>query len=207
MYNIYYNDACIFLLNCPPDQEKNYDLVFPFRGKKKHIFPVVDLLEKNSRPLNIVMWHEDVTMLWNAFQSVFVKVEAAGGIVSNASGQWLFIQRLGYLDLPKGKCDSGETHARTAVREVMEETGLMEITLGTEAANTYHIYKSTKTRYLKHTVWYYMFTNTEDGLVPQSEEGITALCWMTPQEYLNSPQAKYRSLTEMIIPLTEGFQS
>lgn len=205
MYNIYYNDACIILLNCPPHEEKNYDLVFPFRGKKKHIFPVVDLLEKNSKPLKIVLWHDDVKQLWEAFQSVFVKVAAAGGIVRNASGKWLFIQRLGYLDLPKGKCDPGETHAQTAVREVMEETGLKEITIGSEAADTYHIYKSGKTRFLKHTVWFYMYTDTVDGLIPQSEEGITALFWMTPQEYINSHCAKYRSLTEMIIPLTEGF--
>ncbi len=54
---------------------------------------------------------------------------AAGGLVLNEKGEVLFMFRKGKWDLPKGKLDPGETMDACALREVMEETGLVQVEL------------------------------------------------------------------------------
>ena len=41
----------------------------------------------------------------------------------------VFIFRRGKWDLPKGKSDIGETNKQTALREVIEETGIKELVI------------------------------------------------------------------------------
>jgi 8-oxo-dGTP pyrophosphatase MutT (NUDIX family) len=47
----------------------------------------------------------------SAFFSFFKQVDAAGGLVKNEKGEYLFIHRLGYWDLPKGKIDGKDKKA------------------------------------------------------------------------------------------------
>lgn len=49
---------------------------------------------------------------------------SAGGLVLEEGYILLVRNRNGYWGLPKGHCESGETLAETAAREVQEETGL-----------------------------------------------------------------------------------
>ncbi|MBO5844060.1 MAG: NUDIX domain-containing protein, partial [Bacteroidales bacterium] len=51
-----------------------------------------------------------------------IHVPAAGGLVQNEKGEYLFIFRNNHLDLPKGHKEEGENLEVTAVREVEEET-------------------------------------------------------------------------------------
>ena len=51
-------------------------------------------------------------------------VNAAGGLVHNAKGQYLMIRRNDIWDLPKGHQEKGEEISQTALREVFEETGI-----------------------------------------------------------------------------------
>ena len=55
---------------------------------------------------------------------------AGGGVVTNEHGDLLMIFRRGKWDLPKGKLDKGETIEACALREVTEETGVQNLTLG-----------------------------------------------------------------------------
>ena len=57
------------------------------------------------------------------------QILAAGGLVTNAQGEILWIFRRGFWDLPKGKLDDGETIQSCAIREVEEETGIQNIKL------------------------------------------------------------------------------
>src|SRR5438552_3388516 len=59
-------------------------------------------------------------------------IEAAGGIVKNTDGAYLFIYRLDKWDLPKGKIEKGEKTKEAAVREVEEECGITVTRLGTK---------------------------------------------------------------------------
>ena len=85
----------------------------------------------------------DVTAPSGPLQGVTV-VEAAGGVVWRRSPagelEVLLVHRPRYDDwtVPKGKLDAGEDHARAALREVEEETGL-RCKLGGELPSTSYV--------------------------------------------------------------------
>ena len=69
------------------------------------------------------------------------QIIAAGGLVTNAQGEILWIFRRGFWDLPKGKLDEGETIQSCAIREVEEETGVGKLSITQKLQKTYHIFK------------------------------------------------------------------
>lgn len=112
----------------------------------------------------------------------FKKITAAGGIVFSSQNKILMIFRNGKWDLPKGKNEKNEKPEAAALREVEEECGLKNIMLKDKAAITYHIYETDKNKVLKQTHWYLMKYNGDEKPVPQTEEGISKVCWMSPPE-------------------------
>ena len=133
------------------------------------------------------------------FNSMFTRIEAAGGIVRNQGGAYLFIQRLGCWDLPKGKLNKGELVANAALREVTEETGLTRLKITKQLPSTFHIYTDRKGReILKETYWFEMFCKEEQTLVPQLEEDITEARWFTQSELDTPIQNTYASIKELL---------
>lgn len=110
------------------------------------------------------------------------KIIAAGGIVENEDAKILFQFRRGKWDLPKGKWDEGETIEECAVREVEEETGLKNINRKNLIGKTIHYYKENGKEIEKETYWYAMSIKGHQELIPQLEEGITALDWVGENE-------------------------
>lgn len=108
-------------------------------------------------------------------------IKAGGGLVLNESGEVLMIFRNGVWDLPKGKWDAGETISECALREVEEETGVSNIQLGSFLAITRHFYADHQGWVLKETYWYMMLAPNQT-LVPQTEEGISEVCWVAPSD-------------------------
>ena len=100
-------------------------------------------------------------------------------MVENDQHGILFIFRRGKWDLPKGKIDEGETPEQAALREVGEECGLKELELGALIATTFHTYLLKDKRILKKTFWYEMSSDSKVELVPQTEEDIEKVAWMT----------------------------
>lgn len=116
-----------------------------------------------------------------SFKAIFGKVrliKAAGGLVKNGKGAYLFIYRLGKWDLPKGKVDDGERMKAAAVREVEEECGIRVDYLGPKLLTTYHMYNFKGELALKKTNWYEMGVNKVPKLVPQVDEDITKAIWL-----------------------------
>ncbi len=109
-------------------------------------------------------------------------IVAAGGIVENEKGEILFQFRRGKWDLPKGKLDEGETIEQCAVREVEEETGISGIELGELIGITKHLYTHKGIEIEKETHWYAMKITGEPKLIPQLEEDITELKWVSEHE-------------------------
>jgi 8-oxo-dGTP pyrophosphatase MutT (NUDIX family) len=107
---------------------------------------------------------------------------AAGGLVQNNEGAILMIFRRGFWDLPKGKLDAGESIPECAEREVMEETGLQTITLGSFICMTTHAYFDTwlQKDVVKETHWYAMKASSmlPETLIPQIEEDIEKIEWV-----------------------------
>jgi len=128
------------------------------------------------------------------------KIVAAGGLVVNEKNEMLFIFRRQHWDLPKGKLDEGETIEACAVREVQEETGLKNVELVSFLCKTYHEYfdKWIKEEVIKESWWYLMKSDSSEILIPQTEEDIEKIIWVTENTvgfYLNH---SYPSIKEVV---------
>lgn len=131
------------------------------------------------------------------FSKEFILVEAAGGLIKNKTGQYLFIFRHGKWDLPKGKLDKGELPDAAAVRECREECGIHQIDLKEFLTHTYHIYFFKKGWALKKTHWYLM-ESEEKNPVPQLEESITEVAWKNTGEIPAMLVNTYRNITDVL---------
>jgi len=130
---------------------------------------------------DIYIFCQNLTENFKEFSTHFIFIEAAGGLINNDKGEYLFIYRHNKWDLPKGKLEKNEVPEKAAVRECQEECGLKKITLNNFLLNTYHIYAFKKGWALKKTYWYRMLCN-ETNLVPQLEESITEVAWKSKIE-------------------------
>lgn len=126
-------------------------------------------------------------------------VRAAGGIVTRDDGKMLLILRNNRWDLPKGKVEAGETLLQAALRETFEETGvkanLSPLSSHISPIKTYHIFNLYGGWHLKQTSWFPM--TVADGSTigkPQQEEGITAVEWVTPDEWHRRLEGSYGTL-------------
>jgi 8-oxo-dGTP pyrophosphatase MutT (NUDIX family) len=135
---------------------------------------------------------------WNNFISNYKLVEAAGGLVKNQNGDWLFIYRNGMWDLPKGKLEKGESIEECAVREVAEECGIDEPTIIKSLSTTYHSYTLKGERILKPTYWYLMNSTDTSQLIPQKEEGITDVKWISTDEAKKLGQSCFGSIKQVV---------
>jgi 8-oxo-dGTP pyrophosphatase MutT (NUDIX family) len=199
MYKIYINETPLFLQSAAEVQPaaSERELVARYPGKPKFLLNYVDMLEKGRRFDTVTLYTDDVEQLFQDFASQYKIVEAAGGVVTNETGKVLLLFRRGFWDLPKGKIDSGETKEAAAVREVQEETGLQQLTLGTALGETYHTYKDGKTRILKRTYWYAMRTR-ETRLQPQTEEDIEQAVWVELNSFLNEEDRVYGNIRDVL---------
>lgn len=125
-----------------------------------------------------VFLHSDLEELKKAFFKKFILVKAAGGLVLNEKEEVLLIHRRGKWDLPKGKLEKGEKLEDCAVREVEEETGLVNVKLLSPLLITWHTYHEGTKFMLKESHWYTMKVTGEQQLVPQTEEDILQIEWV-----------------------------
>lgn len=144
----------------------------------------------------------NTTENWQNFCAHFKVIEAAGGFVRNAENNWLFIYRNGVWDLPKGKLELGESIEECAVREVAEECGIAEPTISKPLTTTYHTYSLNGKRILKPTYWYLMESSDNSELIPQTEEGITEVRWVSNEEALEFGKSSFGSIKQVVL---EGF--
>jgi ADP-ribose pyrophosphatase YjhB (NUDIX family) len=125
----------------------------------------------------------------------YTYVRAAGGIVRNAEGQILMIFRRGVWDFPKGKAEQGETIEETAVREVLEETGIQARIANARSFSVFHTYDTYGPKMLKETVWYEMEA-VAGSVKPQTEEQIAQAVWVERDKVAELLKDSYASLRE-----------
>src|SRR5688572_17505925 len=140
---VYFNDKPLYLADgVSPDIEPlvhHDDAVYMDEFSSPGIKTMIHEMKQEKVHAGIFV-HDDLEALRKAFFKKFQVVPAAGGLVVNESGQWLFIYRRGKWDLPKGKLDKRESPEKAAVREVEEETGLHDVQLQHKIVDTYHTY-------------------------------------------------------------------
>lgn len=143
------------------------------------------------------VYYHDIEQLLEHVKSCYKYIQAAGGLVENEKGEYLVIDRLGKVDLPKGKQEQGETPEENALREVNEETGLRGLRLGDMICDTYHIYPLKGEMVLKRTRWYQMAVAGVPELVPQTEENIVSARWVGVGELAELSAGSYPSLRDV----------
>lgn len=145
--------------------------------------------------------YENVELLLEWFSSMYKVVAAAGGLVKNENGAFLFIFRNGKWDLPKGKIEKGETIEVAAVREVEEECGIGKLRIVKQLNPTYHTYLLKEQQVLKPTYWFEMTSSDTTALVPQTEEGITEVRWIAIKDLGVVRDNTYESILDVIAHL------
>ena len=125
---------------------------------------------------------------------------AAGGLVYNEKDELLMIFRRGKWDLPKGKLDDGETIEDCAIREVMEETGLTTVIRRYLIGITYHQYfdQWLKEDVIKESHWYRMEAPGNQQLIPQTEEDIEIIKWVSEKELDEYLENSYDNIVEIV---------
>jgi 8-oxo-dGTP pyrophosphatase MutT (NUDIX family) len=148
---------------------------------------------------------------FDIFSGEFKYVSAAGGLVTNDRNQWLFIRRLGFWDLPKGKVDRKDFSGgdafnaiqNAAIREVNEETGVSDVRITNSLPSTWHIYEKKGKLYLKQTYWFKMRTGGDCILTPQLEEDIIEAKWVDFDDLKKYIDQSYRSLREFLLQIIQ----
>ncbi len=182
---IYFNDKPLFLCDNIDETIEPYihhdDAVFIDELDLHTIKSMIHEMQEPEVHAG-VFFHPDLNELKKAFWKKFTIIKAAGGLVQNEEKKMLLIFRRGKWDLPKGKLDEGETLEQCALREVEEETGLTNIKLLSPLLTTYHTYHEGSRFILKESYWYNMKVTGKQTLLPQTEEDILEIKWVTPKE-------------------------
>jgi len=196
MYKVHFENRFI-MISPEPDRLQKYGLFHKFYDTKELYKLIADFQsDKSLTAINI--YGPDIQHLWKIFRIYFTEVGAAGGLVKHTSGRYLFIEKKGKLDLPKGHIEPGEEPETCALREVSEECGITGHSLVKSICPSYHTYSWEGISYLKKTNWFLMEYDGEMITEPQTEEGITKVEWLFPDELNKIKTTAWLSLMELI---------
>jgi 8-oxo-dGTP pyrophosphatase MutT (NUDIX family) len=194
---VFYHDAAIFF-----EETGNADndlQIIQVSNKQELYDQLEDMFSENMNGSCLVKGY-DLVKLKKDFRKWFRFHKAAGGLVRNDRGEYLFIKRYGIWDLPKGKLKKKEKAEIGAVREVSEETGVTDLTIAGKLPATFHIYPFRGKMILKRTKWYVMETPFDGGLSPQEDEDISEVHWLSPSDARAALRSSYRSLADTLLP-------
>ena len=196
MYKVHFENRFI-LISPEPDRLQKYSLFHNFRDTDELYKLISDFqLDTNIHSINI--YGTNIKHIWRIFRIYFTEVGAAGGLVKHTSGRYLFIEKKGKLDLPKGHIEKGEEPEICAMREVKEECGIKGHKIVKSLQPSYHTYSWEGISYLKKTYWFLM---EYDGVMvtePQIKEGITKVEWLRPKDISKIKSKAWLSLMDMI---------
>jgi len=196
MYKVHFENRFI-TLSPEPDRLQKYGLFYKFNDTSELYKLISDFqADKSIHALNI--YGPDIKFIWKLFRIYFTEVGAAGGLVRHTSGRYLFIEKKGRLDLPKGHIEPGEEADACAIREVSEECGISGHAIVRPITSSYHTYSWEGISYLKKTSWFLMKYDGEMITEPQVEEGITRVEWLLPDELNSLKTNAWLSLMDLI---------
>ena len=155
---------------------------------------IKEIIKKLKIHDEVFLYYPDKKKLLKEFKEKLVTIKATGGIVTNKKNQILFIYRKGKWDLPKGKMEKNESKKESALREVIEETGVKKLKIINFFSTTFHLIKVKREYFLKETHWYTMKTKYDGKLKPQKSEGIISAKWKTFDQALEIKKKTFRNI-------------
>ncbi|MGQ7870899.1 NUDIX hydrolase [Sunxiuqinia sp. sy24] len=160
-------------------------------------------LERSKHVVKLLIVSKQRLDLMEMLGENMALIPAAGGLVTKAERDYLFIRRLDKWDLPKGKIEEGESPAVAAIREVEEECGISGMTIDKKLSSTFHLYRSpylpTENNWvLKETHWFKMDYTGSERLVPQVEEQIQEVRWVSKTDLPAICRDTYGNLKDLL---------
>jgi len=181
IYKIYMNESQLILADFLPKKLSSVQTIGLQDIDLEKLFQASK--QKSTKDIIYLYIHPEIEKVLKSILQKLEIIKAAGGLVKNGEGEYLFIHRLGKWDLPKGKVENNEKMKEAAVREVEEECGIRINYLGSKLQTTYHTYTMRGKLVLKQTNWYEMGVNKSPKLIPQTEEDITEARWIAKGDF------------------------
>jgi len=195
MYKVFFNDNILYFSEKQSVSNK-IDVVLNFNDIQPS--GLANELFYNGKSKSILVISDDFSNHWLEFQKQFKIIEAAGGIVRNQFGQYLFIKRRGKWDLPKGKCEKNESIEECAEREIEEECGISGLCMVNDILETYHTYELKGKLVLKRNHWYLFDYSGNESPKPQTEEDISEVIWAEEKDIPKIISNTYPSIIDVL---------
>jgi 8-oxo-dGTP pyrophosphatase MutT (NUDIX family) len=196
MYKVHFENRFI-VISPEPDRVQKYGLFHKFHATSA-LYKLISDFQSDPTISSVNIYCTDIKHIWRIFRIYFTEVGAAGGLVRHTSGKYLFIEKRGKLDLPKGHIETGEEPEACALREVSEECGITGHSIIKSLLPSYHTYSWEGISYLKKTSWFLMQYDGTMVIEPQIKEGITRIEWLYPDEISKIKGQAWLSLLDLI---------
>lgn len=200
-YKIYFGDAPLYLSSVIDDTLNNIihhdDGIFMDDFSHQGMKSMIHEMKLSGKHGGVYLYH-DVEALFQEFKRNFTIISAGGGIIRNEKQELLMIFRRGKWDFPKGKLENGESIETCAQREVEEECGIKLSGSINPFTKTYHVYDEFGKHILKETHWFLMEAQSNQALVPQIEEEITAIEWVASNQLDIKLRNTYSQIRDLV---------
>ena len=194
MYKVFFNQKPLILTSEIKKSTDSNPLIYIKFSSKNQILKAI----KSKKTKSVYIYHKNMKKLWKIFTKKFPIKDAAGGLVKRNDDKFLFIYRKKKWDLPKGGIEKNEMIIEAAQREVKEETGVADLIVIDKIGETYHIFNNGKTYRLKRTYWFRMRSDYKGQLMPQEEEGITSVEWISKKRISKILENAYENIKGIV---------
>jgi 8-oxo-dGTP pyrophosphatase MutT (NUDIX family) len=196
MYKVFIDNSVIDFLDSEQKvPSKGYDLVF--NSLENDLSTLLDQFDFSISNVCLLVIYEDFELAFNQVFHAYEFMDAAGGIVK-CDRRYLFIERHGMWDIPKGKLDSNEQPWEAAVREIEEECGIKGPVIDHLLGVTFHTYSYMGRLTIKKNWWYALNYTGSMEVQPQEEESITQAIWIEKDEWELIRSNTYDSILEVL---------
>jgi 8-oxo-dGTP pyrophosphatase MutT (NUDIX family) len=196
MYKVFIDNSVIEFLDSSEERpSKAYDLVV--NSLEDDLTQLLDQFDFKLATTCLLVVYEDFELAFNQVFNRYELMDAAGGIVK-CDRRYLFIERHGMWDIPKGKLDANEQPWEAAVREIEEECGIKGPVIDHLLGVTFHTYSYMGRPTIKKNWWYALNYSGSMDVTPQEEESITQAIWIEKAEWSMIRENTYESIKEVL---------
>jgi len=196
MYKVFIDNSVIDFLDSEQKiPSKGYDLVV--NSLENDLSTLLEQFDFLHSKVCLLVVYDDFELAFNQVFHAFEFMDAAGGIVK-CDRRYLFIERHGMWDIPKGKLDSNEQPWEAAVREIEEECGIKGPEIDHLLGITFHTYSYMGRPTIKKNWWYALNYSGSMDVQPQEEESITQAIWIQKEEWDLIRSKTYDSIQEVL---------